>query len=315
MLTIYCNLARQATVAEQSNGTAHTPQIGFADYLPCRLIVYSYGVTRADLSHVASWRGAVDVDTDSDTGPLRRIMPGDFDATNAASGELRFPIDCGTQEFFDTVKSDIGGKLEIYGHDAEDRQIVRIRIAVTLVPLVDAPGGSPTKNLEPVVRALNGLTGNITLVDGDGEPLPVGDGKIQVPATGGGGGSFGGLYPDNNPVADLPFGDPDYGMCHYLDATFPSVSFTWPVYRLRKITALIRSANPAITGSIVLTPLIDGEVRPSVSVAVGANWTEMDIPLTVETGEVTLRRDVGGTLNDGGMVTAILRCITAWGEL
>ncbi len=153
---------------------------------------------------------------------------------------------------------------------------------------------------------LNDLSGSVVLADSAGNRLPVSGQTITVPATGDG------LFPNRDPAAELPVWDAEFGICHYLDATFPRVSFAWPVHRLRKITTLIRSANPAITGNIVLTPLVDGEARPSVSIAVDANWTEATIPLTVETGEVALRRDAGGTLSDGGMVTAILRCVTLW---
>ncbi len=227
------------------------------------------------------WRGVIATARSIDD---HTIVARINDGIEQSGGTLSIPVDVFFVPFRDAVATYSTGRdlyLALYALDEAGLTVEYIDFKIMGFPAIDPPDGPPK----------------------------------DLPDRPGGGGSFGGLYPDNNPVADLPFGDPDYGMCHYLDATFPSVSFTWPVYRLRKITALIRSANPAITGSIVLTPLIDGEVRPSVSVAVGANWTEMDIPLTVETGEVTLRRDVGGTLNDGGMVTAILRCITAWGEL
>ena len=119
-----------------------------------------------------------------------------------------------------------------------------------------------------------------------------------------------GLYPDRNPVAQIPVLDDDLGVCHYLDATFTEISLSYPVWKLVEIRALVRSVNPAITGTVEITPYIDDVAQDAATINVGATWAAVTIPLIVETGSIRLVR-TGGTLADGSWVTAAFRGITA----
>jgi|GEM_PF-5179408 len=153
---------------------------------------------------------------------------------------------------------------------------------------------------------VNGLSGAVVLADGDGNPLPTDNQKITIET-----GSR--VFPDRNPAAQVPVKDAALGVCHYLDSTFTIISLAYPVWKLREIRALVRSVNPAITGTVVITPEVDGVARDAVTIDVGATWAEIVIPLVVETGSVVLRR-TGGTLADGSWVTAAFRGITAMVE-
>lgn len=166
-------------------------------------------------------------------------------------------------------------------------------------------GGSGT------ATTVNGLSGAVVLADSNGNPLLTDNQTIKIPS---GSGGYDGLFPDRNPVAQVPVLDSTLGVCHYLDATFTEIAFAYPVWRLREIRALVRSVNAAITGTVIVTPYVDGVARDAVTINVGATWAEIAIPLVVETGSVVLRR-TGGTLADGSWVTAVFRTITAMVEL
>ena len=125
-----------------------------------------------------------------------------------------------------------------------------------------------------------------------------------------GGVTLAGLYPDRNPVAQVPVLDATLGVCHYLDATFTEIAFAYPVWHLVEIRALVRSVNAAITGTVEITPYIDDVAQDAVAIEVGATWAAVVIPLEVETGSIRLVR-TGGTLADGDWVTAAFRGITA----
>lgn len=125
-----------------------------------------------------------------------------------------------------------------------------------------------------------------------------------------GGRTVSGLYPDRNPVAQVPVLDAALGVCHYLDATFTEIDFSYPVWHLVEIQALVCSVNPAITGTVEITPYIDDTAQTPVTINVGADWGAVTIPLIVETGSIRLVR-TGGTLADGSWVTAAFRGITA----
>ena len=195
--------------------------------------------------------------------------------------------------------------------------------------LAAADGVVTLPEIEPGT-SINGLTGVVVLVDSSGEPLAVDENTIVIP--GGdvtlagdnaflGANSFAqpltvagrtvsGLYPDRNPVAQIPVLDATLGVCHYLDATFTEIDLSYPVWHLVEIRALACSVDPAITGTVEITPYVDGVAQNPVTINVGATWAAVTIPLAVETGSIRLVR-TGGTLADGSWVTAAFRGITA----
>lgn len=342
MLDIFFNYAVQAFVSGR-NGIICPPLFCFADYVDCRLVVFDSGMARMDLSHVVSWGGAIDVDENSGTDPLVRLLPGLFNASGAANGEILFPIDCNTIEFLTRITKKATGSLEVYGYDSSDKRVIRVKVPVDLGLPNDLPGDHepgkvppsavrtlnglpgnvviktaagealPAENgvialpeIEPGI-SLNGLTGEVVLADADGNPLPVDGQKILIET---GGTGFDGLFPDRNPVAQIPVLDATLGVCHYLDATFTEISLAYPVWKLVEIRALACSVNPAITGTVEITPYIDDIAQTPVTINVGATWAAVTIPLAVENGEVRLVR-TGGTLADGSWVTAAFRGITA----
>ena len=150
---------------------------------------------------------------------------------------------------------------------------------------------------------VNGLSGIVVLADGDGNPLPV-DGQTITVETGSR------VFPDRNPVAQIPVLDAALGVCHILVATFTEISLSYPVWHLVEIRALVRSVNGAIVGTVIITPYIDEVAQTPVTINVGATWAAAVIPLVVETGAVRLVR-TGGTLADGSWGGAAFRAITA----
>lgn len=144
---------------------------------------------------------------------------------------------------------------------------------------------------------LNGLSGAVVLVDADGEPLPV-SGQTVTVETGGGPALIA------NPIADVPVIDATWGYCRYLDATFTRIAFVGRVRNLRRVRMEVVSANPAIIGTVVLVPVVNGVDGGPVTIDVGATPAEVVFDLSM-TGTLALRR-TGGTLADGGMVTCIV---------
>ena len=185
----------------------------------------------------------------------------------------------------------------------------------------------------PAGVSVNGLSGAVRLVDADGNPFEATGQDIVINAGGAGdvtaagnntilgansfsqtlsvgGRTVSGLFPDRNPVAQIPVLDATLGVCHYLDATFTEIDLSYPVWHLVEIRALVCSVNPAITGTVEITPYIDDVAQYAVTINVGATWAAVTIPLAVETGSIRLVR-TGGTLADGSWVTAAFSGITA----
>lgn len=162
-------------------------------------------------------------------------------------------------------------------------------------------GGNPADTL----TTLNGLSGAVVLADANGDSLPTDGQVITIPS---GNGSE--LFPDPNPIARIPVLDATLGICHYFDSTFPEISFAYPVWKLREIRALVRSINPAVTGTVDIDLRVDGVSVDRATINVGADWGAVTIPLVAETGSIRLVR-TGGTLDDGGWITAAFRGITA----
>lgn len=183
--------------------------------------------------------------------------------------------------------------------------IVLARIPFHPCKRADESAGGNGGSSADTQTTLNGLSGAVVLADANGNRLPADGQVISVPV---GNGSE--LFPDRNPIAQLPVRDTTFGVCHYLDSTFTNISFAYPVWKLREIRALVRSANPAVSGTVVITPYIDDVAQSPVTIDVGAEWGAVTIPLVVETGAIRLVR-TGGTLDDGGWIRAVFRGITA----
>lgn len=112
-----------------------------------------------------------------------------------------------------------------------------------------------------------------------------------------------------NPVAEIPVRDNSYGVCQYLDATFTRLRFAYNINNLRRVRLQIVSANPAVTGNIVLIPVVNGISREPVVIPVGATLAKVAFALELDFGQLELRRDITDsrdTLKDVTTVTAIV---------
>lgn len=125
-------------------------------------------------------------------------------------------------------------------------------------------------------------------------------------------GDGGAGVPDRSIIADPPAQvtriDPTYGACCYLDAVSPELNLAIPVWHVSGVRLRIVSANPAVTGNIVLTPLLDGIELDHIVVPVGATPAAVEFPLAA-TGQLVFRRDYENeqdTLKDGEPVSAII---------
>lgn len=112
---------------------------------------------------------------------------------------------------------------------------------------------------------------------------------------------------DNMPV-ELTFIDETYGRVCYLDSTIPLMTFFNNILNLREIQLYLVSANPEITGNIVLVPIIDGIEQEQIIVPVNSTPTIQKIPFNA-TGKLSIKRDYDNeldTLKDGDPITAIV---------
>lgn len=306
-LQLYYNYAKAARVPERGNGLLPSLCFGFADVIEFRLTVFQNEQQPMDLSHVASWRGGLDSDTKPETEPVARILPDKFDVSEAAAGVIHFTVDCNTKNFMDRIKADTAGFLEIYGNDGDDRQVVRIRIPAWLEQVVDPSGDHCPLEVPPdAVRSLNGLRGNLLLVDEDGNEFPADGQKLKVPS----GSGFAGTFPIADPVIALPVADEVWGDCRYLDAAFRQLSFRGRVRGLRRVRLELVSINAAVAGNIVLVPIINGVESEALVLPVGAEPTDTTFGLEVASGRLILRRDTSDerdTLRDSsGAITAVI---------
>lgn len=112
------------------------------------------------------------------------------------------------------------------------------------------------------------------------------------------------FYP---PVANYLVNDATYGAVYYLDSTIPSIVFAERVLNLKKVRLRLVSANPAVTGNIVIVPAVDGVDQEPVTLAVGATaeTREFEFPSPV-TGRFSLRRDFAAAADTLDAVTAIV---------
>lgn len=319
MLDIFYNYAVQAHISAR-NGIICPPLFCFADYVECRLTVFDSKMARMDLSHVASWSGAIDVDENSGTEPLVRLLPGLFNSSGASNGEIRFPADCNTINFQSGVSKKTTGSLEIYGYDSSDRRVIRVKIPVDLGLPNDLPGDHEPGKVPPsAVRTLNNLSGNVEIVDADGNALDASDGKILVPAgvsvntltgavtlTGEAGTEVSGqeiliknLHEDSEPLDAYQAYSDTQGPYTWLDTTDSSPTLTFYKYQrnLKKVTFLALADNEESTGDVRLIAAVDGVDVATFTVAITATAELITLPLEVAAGMLTIRRPTDDELD------------------
>ena len=93
-----------------------------------------------------------------------------------------------------------------------------------------------------------------------------------------------------------------------LDATTPTIELFDRVRNISKVRMVLKSANPEITGNIVLVPAVDGTEKTAVTLAVGTTAQEAEISFSEPvSGLLSFRRDYeddADTLQDTEPVTA-----------
>ena len=112
----------------------------------------------------------------------------------------------------------------------------------------------------------------------------------------------------NNPV-EFTVLDEDYGRCVWLYDTTPTMTFANPVYNATKIRLLCVSGDSTVSGSVVLTPIIGGTAKDSVTIAVGTTPQWVELSLGNVSGTLTIMRDTSSTddtLNGEGSVVALV---------
>lgn len=124
------------------------------------------------------------------------------------------------------------------------------------------------------------------------------------------GSTFTGWFPIKDPAAQLLIKDDELGVvCHYLNDMFPKIELAHDVTKLRMITLRVRAKNPATSGTMLVTPVVGGVDTEQHVVPVTGEWTEYKIPLDAVDTNVVLRRDLGGTIDDGGMTTVLVKLV------
>ena len=108
-----------------------------------------------DLTDAVSWRAAIDTDFLSATTPMVRSL--DIDASSAASGIIKVPLNTNTETFISKVdgQNAIGAYFELYGLDSEAKVIYDYRFSIACRGTIDYQGGEPL----PVV------SGGVTISD------------------------------------------------------------------------------------------------------------------------------------------------------
>lgn len=113
-----------------------------------------------------------------------------------------------------------------------------------------------------------------------------------------------------DPAVEFTVLNATYGRCVQLDATTPVMSFAAPVWGVEKVRLRVITANPTITGNVVLVPVVDGVDGDALTVAVGGTAAPVEVKFsTPVTGTLALRRDCEDsrdTLQDGEPVAVLV---------
>jgi len=166
-------------------------------------------------------------------------------------------------------------------------------------------------NIENAVGAidLDALT-DVEIVDvASGNTLKY-DGTKWVNAVSTGGGEGAAFY---SPVANYLVYDATYGAVYYLDSTIPSIKFVDRVSGLKKVRMEMVSANPAVTGNVVIVPSVDSADLTPITIEVTSSITlnEFELSSAVR-GRFSLRRDYAAaadTLDDVTAIVTVLRIL------
>lgn len=113
-----------------------------------------------------------------------------------------------------------------------------------------------------------------------------------------------------DPAVEFTFMNETYGRCVQLDSATPTMNFAAPVWDVKKIRLRVVSANPDVTGEIILIAKFGNTELDYVGIEVGATPAMAEITfLDPQSGPFSLRRDYGSdndTLKDGEPVTALI---------
>ena len=113
-----------------------------------------------------------------------------------------------------------------------------------------------------------------------------------------------------DPAVEFTFINETYGRCVQLDSATPTMNFAAPVWDVKKIRLRVVSANPDVTGEIILIAKFGNTELDYVGIEVGATPAMAEITfLDPQSGPFSLRRDYGSdndTLKDGEPVTALI---------
>lgn len=239
----------------------------------------------------------------------------------AASGvDILVLLDVFFASFRDAVAGAEKGRelwFALWGFAANGKSAEYLEFTFTGFPAIDPPGEDPKDLPIRPTTTLNGLSGPVVLADGDGNPLPVEGHKITVP----GGGGISDFIIISDPVTNIPVWDDTYGACQYLDETFTRIYFAKNINDVRRVRLQLVSANPAVTGDIVLIPVVNEVPGEPVVLAVGKTLAKVSFALEFDFGRLELRRDTTDsrdTLRDGDVVTAIVtdaafEVVSTWG--
>lgn len=249
-------------------------------------------LTGRPLRPAARWRAALSTSRAIDDAcVVARIN----DCITLDSSTLTVPVDVFFAPFRDAVANRPAGRemyLALYGLDERDHTAEYIELRVRGLPAIDPPEGPP--------KELPDRPGGVYLTRDEIVVL------IKEHAIGGG------LTIIADPVIALPVEDPEWGYCRYLDAAFRQLSFRGRVCGLRRVRLELVSISSAVTGNIVLVPVVNGSEVAGASfvVAVGAAPAVAAFDLEIASGTLALRRDTADerdTLKDaGGSITVIV---------
>lgn len=110
--------------------------------------------TASDLSHIVSYRVAIDTDWNSATEPMCRTVEG-IDKSRAAEGVLLVPVNANTQNYLSKIegKESVNATFELRGFDENGIVVLIVQIAVTCRGAIDPEGGNPPMEVDSDVAS------------------------------------------------------------------------------------------------------------------------------------------------------------------
>ncbi|MGE4564479.1 MAG: hypothetical protein AB7F32_06395 [Victivallaceae bacterium] len=229
-----------------------------------------------ELPSGAEYNLALSLDCRRETPPLALAK------ATASGRSLQFELDTFTAAFERACAFNRNCRMEIAGCGE-----VLLQDTIAIAPRVDVEGRPPESQPRyPTFEQVAALiAGNPGKSDREGS-------------------SF---YP---PVANYLVNDATYGAVYYLDSTIPAITFPERVLNLKKVRLRLVSANPAVTGNIVVVPAVDGVDQAPVTLAVGATAETREIEFaSAVSGRFSLRRDYTAAADTLDAVTAIVTAL------